>query len=72
MNALLGIDIGTSGTKCLAIDTAGKTLAAADADLSGLRPQAAVERARPGRLVAGHDRRGPRRDGQGPAEGRPT
>jgi xylulokinase len=29
MDALLGIDIGTSGTKCLAIDTAGKTLAAA-------------------------------------------
>ena len=28
MTALLGIDIGTSGTKCLAIDTTGKTLAA--------------------------------------------
>ena len=47
MDALLGIDIGTSGTKCLAIDTAGKTLAAAVRDLSGLRPQAALERAGP-------------------------
>ncbi len=28
MDALLGIDIGTSGTKCLAIDKTGKTLAA--------------------------------------------
>ena len=60
MSVFLGIDIGTSGTKTLAIDAEGKILADAMETYPCYAPQAALERAGPRGLVAGHDQVGPR------------
>ena len=65
MSVFLGIDIGTSGTKTLAIDEKGAILASAVGDLPLLLSQAAVERAGPRRLVASDNPLGPQGDGQG-------
>ena len=54
MSIFLGIDIGTSGTKTLAINERGKILAEATQPVSLVSSQAAVERAGSGGLVAGH------------------
>ena len=72
MSVFLGIDIGTSGTKTLAIDAAGKILADGRGNLSLPFPQAALERAGPGGLVAGHDPLGPQGGRRRPSSSRPT
>jgi len=53
MSVFLGIDVGTSGTKTLAMDERGKILAEAVAGVSVLLPTATVERAGSGGLVVG-------------------
>ena len=72
MSVFLGIDIGTSGTKTLAIDEQGKILAEAIAVVSLLPSQAAVERAGPGGLVAGDGQDGPGGREEGASSSRPT
>ena len=72
MSVFLGIDIGTSGTKTLAIDAAGQDPGRGHGDLPLLLPQAAVERAGSRRLVAGHDQHGPRAWSRRPGSSRPT
>ena len=59
MSVFLGIDIGTSGTKTLAIDEQRANPGLGHGDLSLLSSQAAVERARSRRLVAGDRQHGP-------------
>ena len=71
MAALLGIDIGTSGVKTLAIDPEGKILASGDGNLPLLHPETPLERARPRGLVAGDGQvRPPRRQASPAAAGR--
>ena len=43
MNAFLGIDIGTSGTKTIAINESGKILADATAEYPLYTPETALE-----------------------------
>ena len=54
MSVTLGIDIGTSGTKTIAIDESGAILASDSAEYPCEHPGAGLVRARPRTLVAGN------------------
>ena len=58
---LLGIDVGTSGTKALLLAGDGRVLATATVPHSLQTPRAGVDRAAPARMVVGGaERRGGR------------
>ena len=60
MSALVGLDVGTSGVKALAVSAEGEVLARAEETVPALDPPSRLGRAGPGRLVA---RRGGRARG---------
>ena len=70
MSCYLGIDIGTSGTKTLAIDVSGKVLAESVAEYPLHQPPPGLDRTGSRRLVEGNCQNGPCSHAESQAETR--